>query len=116
MDNGLEDLWRRENPDSSEFALYNRSSGTRSMIDRIYTDIKIADNTKNNHVIVSISDHYNAKSFDRLPQKLKLAKINGTLIILFYVIESFSQLQKIGLFIKNIENPFFSKLLMGQFL
>ena len=34
VDNGLEDLWRRENPDSSEFTCYDRSSGTRSRIDR----------------------------------------------------------------------------------
>ena len=25
LDNGLEDLWRRENPDSPEFTYYNRS-------------------------------------------------------------------------------------------
>ena len=25
VDNGLEDLWRRENPDSPEFTCYNRS-------------------------------------------------------------------------------------------
>ena len=25
VDNGLEDLWRRENPDSSEFTYYDRS-------------------------------------------------------------------------------------------
>ena len=41
-DNGLEDLRRRENPDSSEFTNYNRPSGTRSTIDRVYTDIKMA--------------------------------------------------------------------------
>ena len=27
VDNGLEDLWRRENPDSPEFTCYNRSFG-----------------------------------------------------------------------------------------
>ena len=27
VDNGLEDLWRRENPDSSEFTRYDRSFG-----------------------------------------------------------------------------------------
>ena len=32
VDNGLEDLWRRENPDSSEFTRCNRSSGIRSTI------------------------------------------------------------------------------------
>ena len=28
MDNGLKDLWRRDNPDSPEFICYDRSSGT----------------------------------------------------------------------------------------
>ena len=46
VDNGLEDLWRRENPDSSEFTSYDRSSGTIPSIGRTYTDIKIVDNTK----------------------------------------------------------------------
>ena len=41
--NGLENLWRRENPDSSEFIRNDRSSGTRSRIDMAFTDIKIAD-------------------------------------------------------------------------
>ena len=35
VDTGLEDLWRRENPDSSEFTCYDRSSGTTSRIDRV---------------------------------------------------------------------------------
>ena len=55
-DNGLEDLWKRENPDSSEFPRYDRSSGTRCRIDRVYTDIKMTSNTKINHIIVSFSD------------------------------------------------------------
>ena len=38
-----------ENPDFSEFTGYDRSSGTRSRIDRVYTDIKISSNTKINH-------------------------------------------------------------------
>ena len=29
VDDGLGDLWRRENPDSSEFTRYDRFSGTR---------------------------------------------------------------------------------------
>ena len=67
--NGLEDLWRRENPDSSEFTHYNRSSGTRSTINRVYTDIKVASNTKINHVMVSFTDHYSAIFIDRFPSK-----------------------------------------------
>ena len=30
MGNGLEDLWRKNNPDSPEFTLYNRSFGKDS--------------------------------------------------------------------------------------
>ena len=69
VDNGVEDLWRRENPDCSEFTHYNRSSHTRSRIGRVYTDTKIANNTKINHIMLSFTDHYNAISLDRLPSK-----------------------------------------------
>ena len=55
-DNGLEDLRKRENPDSSEFPRYDRSSGTRCRIDRVYTDIKMTSNTKINPIMVSFSD------------------------------------------------------------
>ena len=48
--NGLEDLWRKEDSDSSEFTHYNKSSGTRSTIGRVYTDIEMASNTKINHI------------------------------------------------------------------
>ena len=50
----------------------------RSRIDRvhtdIYTDIKIANNTKINHIMVSFTDHYNAISIDRLPLKTKIGR------------------------------------------
>ena len=52
LENGLVDLWRRENPDTSEFTRYDRSSGTRSRIDRAYTDIKIANNTRIDHKMI----------------------------------------------------------------
>ena len=74
MDNGLEDLWRMENPDSSEFTRYNRSSGTRSTIDSVYTDIKMASNTKINHIMVPSTDHYNAIFIDRFPSKTKIGE------------------------------------------
>ena len=54
VDNGLGVLWKRKNPDSSEFTCY----GTRSRIDRVYTDIKIASNTKINHIMISFTDYY----------------------------------------------------------
>ena len=63
VDNGLS---RRENPDSSEFTYCNRFSGTRSRIDRVYTDIKTDKNTKINHIMVSFTDHNNAISLDSL--------------------------------------------------
>ena len=74
VDNGLEDQWRRENPDSSEFTSYDRSSGTRSRIDRVYNDIKPASNTNINHVMVSFVDHYNAIFIDRYPSKTQIGK------------------------------------------
>ena len=58
LDNGLEDLWRRESPGFSEFTYYDRSFGTRSRIGRAYTDVNIARNTKINHIMVSFTDHY----------------------------------------------------------
>ena len=67
MDNGLEDLWTRKNPDSPEFIRYNKSR-----IDRVYTDIKIANNNKINHIMVSFTGHYNAISIDRLSSKTKI--------------------------------------------
>ena len=60
MENGLDDLWGRENPDASEFNCYDRSSGTRSRIDRAYTAIKIANNTKIKYKMILFFEHYNA--------------------------------------------------------
>ena len=74
MDNGLVDLWRREDQDSTGLNRYHRSSGTRSRIDRVYTDIKTASNTKINHIMVSFTDHYNAVLIDRFPSKTKSGK------------------------------------------
>ena len=73
-DNGHEHLWRRKKPDSSELTRYDSSSGIRSRIDRVCTDIKIASNTKINQIMVSSTDHYNAISLDRLPSKTKIGK------------------------------------------
>ena len=74
VDNGLVELWRRENPESSEFNRYDRSSGTRSRIDRVYTDIKITSNTKIDHVMVSFTYHYNAIFIDRFTSQTKIGK------------------------------------------
>ena len=67
VDYELEDLWRRENPDSSDFTRCDRSSWIRSRIDRVYTDIKTVTNTKINHIIASVTDHKNAIFIDRCP-------------------------------------------------
>ena len=72
VDNGLKDLWRRENPDFSNFTCYDRSFCTRSRRDKVYTDIKLASNTKSNHIMVSFTDHYNA--IDTLTSKTKTGK------------------------------------------
>ena len=40
----------------------------------IYTDIKIANNTKINRIMLSFTDYYNAISIDRLPSKTKIGK------------------------------------------
>ena len=53
VDNGLNDLWRRESPDSSEFTRHNRSSVTRSWIDKVYTFINLQKNTNINRMMVS---------------------------------------------------------------
>ena len=71
VDNWLEDLWRRENPDSSEFTHYDRSFGTRSRVYRVYTDIKTTNNTKINHRMVSFTNPCNTICLDRLPSKTK---------------------------------------------
>ena len=55
--------------------------------------MKIANNTKSNHIVISFTDHYNAISIDTLPSKLKLEKDHDALIILFYVSLSSSPLQ-----------------------
>ena len=72
--NWLEDLQRRENPDTSEFTRYDRFSDRRSGIDRVYTDVKISNNTKINHKMVSFTDHHNAIIIDRLTSTTKIGK------------------------------------------
>ena len=48
-----------------------------SRIDRVYADIKIANNNKINHIIVSLTDHYNTISIDRLPSKINSKNSTG---------------------------------------
>ena len=41
---------------------------------QVYTDIKIASNTKINHIMLSFADHYNAMFIKRFPSKIKIGK------------------------------------------
>ena len=68
LGNGLDFLWRRENPDFSEFLLQ------WSRTDRVYTDWKNANNTKSNHIMSSFADHYHAISIDGPSSKTKIGK------------------------------------------
>ena len=89
VDNGMQDLWRRENPDSHKFTHFDRSADGTSNIDRVYTDIKIPSNTKVNHIMVSFTDHYNAIFIDRFLSKTRIGKDSQYFNILFYVSLSF---------------------------
>ena len=48
-----------------------------SRIGRVYADIKIDNNNKINHIIVSLTDHYNTISIDRLPSKINSKNSTG---------------------------------------
>ena len=76
MNNGIEDLWRKENLDSSKFTHCDRSSGTRFRIDRVFTRINIASNIINiiNLMMVSSTDHYNTILLETLTSKTKIEK------------------------------------------
>ena len=50
------------------------SSTTIGPLARDYTDTKIANSTKINHIMVSSIDYYNAVSIERLPSKTKIGK------------------------------------------
>ena len=47
----------------------NRSSVTRSKIIRVYSDIKVANNTNIYRKAISFTDHYNFMTIDRSPSK-----------------------------------------------
>ena len=73
-DHELDNLWRRENQDFAEFRCFDWSSDTRSREDRVYTDIKIANSNKSNHIMVCFTDHYNAISIKRHLSKITIQK------------------------------------------
>ena len=59
VDNRLQDLWRKENPDSPEFTRYDRSFGK---------------DPKSNHIMASFNHFYNVISIERLTSKAKIGK------------------------------------------
>ena len=46
-------------------------------MDRVHTNIKIANNIKMNHIMVSFPDHYNYIFIDRVPYKYEIWQFHG---------------------------------------
>ena len=65
VDDGLEDLWRRDNSDSHDFICYNRSFAKDQYRQCLYWWY---------HIMVSFTNYYNAISSYRLPSKTKIGK------------------------------------------
>ena len=59
---------------NSSWIMGLRIYGQGSRVDRVYTDIKVANNTKINHIMASSTDDYYAISIDRLPSKNKIGE------------------------------------------
>ena len=87
-----------------------------SKIDRVYTDIKIANNTKINHLTVSFTDHYNAISIDRLSSKIKIGKASWYFNNSLSCKPEFSSATKTSFFLKKTKTkqPLFSKCLVAK--
>ena len=91
-------IYGNEEPRFLWFNHYDRFSVTGFRIDSVYTDKKVANNTKINtywYTLLIITLLFVLASNN---QKSKLEKINGTLIILFYVNPCSPQLQRICFF------------------
>ena len=63
VDNRLR-IYGEERSQIPEFTCYEFNRKGRSRIDRVCNNIKIAKNTKGNHIMVSFTDHYNAIYID----------------------------------------------------
>ena len=91
----------------------DRSSGTRSRIDRVYTDINIASNTKINHIMIAFTDHYYAIYINRFPSKTKTGKdswyFNNSLLCK----PEFSLTTKTFLFLLKTQNTTTLQLVTG---
>ena len=59
---------------TQNFTRYNGSSSLRCRIDRVYHHVNIANNTKINHIIISLTDRCTDISIDKLPLKTKTGK------------------------------------------
>ena len=56
---------------------------SRLVIDRVHSDIKIANNTTMNHMTVSYSDHHNSIFINTVPYEHKNWQFHGVLTIPF---------------------------------
>ena len=65
----------------------------------VYTDVKIANNIKINHIMLSFNDHCNAISIDRLPSKIKIGKVSCYLNNSFLCKLEFSSATKTFIFL-----------------
>ena len=63
VDNRLR-IYGEERSQIPKFTCYEFNRKGRSRIDRVYNNIKIAKNTKGNHIMVSFTNHYNAIYID----------------------------------------------------
>ena len=76
---------------------------SRSVTNSVFTDIKFNNNTKIDHTMISVLDHYNVISIDRVQSKTKIAKDLWYLIILVKPI-LLSSTKKLLSQIKNLKN------------
>ena len=78
----------------------------RQGIERVYTDINIANNNKINHIMVSFTDHYNAIYIDRLYSKTKIGNDSSKrfMKIILLCKPNFSSTTRTSFFIKNAKN------------
>ena len=85
-----------------------------------YTDIKIANNTKIHHIMVSFTGHYNAFSTThRLPSKTEIGKDSWKRfrkIILFHISPIFPQLQRHHFLLKTQKTTTLQQVTCGNTL
>ena len=96
------------NSDSSEFTRCDRFFGKDPgyRVYRVYTDAKIPNNNKINHIMVSFTDNFNAISIERLSSKIKIVKDSRKrfMKIILLCKPEFSSATKTSFFIENTKN------------